>query len=317
MPRAGPRAPSSIRKRLGQEPRPASAPPADDAILSAMTPDPPGLLEASEMVRRELSADSQDFGDRGGLRVVHSSQGEQDAKADVAVLPMTRVEPIHFGFAAGHVVPTAAVDLLLVEESVLDERVQMVPRGADGQAKRPRDGSEVVPREETQMVVDLSTDRMLEPYPEAQTDQERATSIRQVAGACPGSRPGEDADRPDCAGKRVVPPLRPIHEKSSPRHSFSLTYFKPAVTKTSRPAAARSGSMARFDLGGPRFDTLKSRCRCSGQTRNEFAGRFSNAALADVPRGDDEDERLRAQLRGDGVPGPPRAREHPESRPPH
>src|SRR6266571_3211412 len=128
-----------------------------------MTPDPTGLLEASEMVRRELASECEDFGDRGGLRVVHSSQGEQDAKTDVAVLPMTRVEPIHFGFAAGHVVPTSAVGLLLVEESVLDERVQMVPRGADGQAKRPRDGSEVVPREEAQMVVDLSTDRMLEP----------------------------------------------------------------------------------------------------------------------------------------------------------
>src|SRR5437899_10883312 len=202
-----------------------------------MTPDPPGLLEASEMVRRELSADSQDFGDRGGLRVVHSSQGEQDAKADVAVLPMTRVEPIHLGFAAGHVVPTSAVDLLLVEESVLDERVQMVPRGADGQAKRPRDGSEVVPREETQMVVDLSTDRMLEPHQDAQTDQERAPSIRQVAGACPGRRPDEHADRPDCAGKPVVPPLRPIHENPSPRPSFSLMYFKPAVTTISGPAA--------------------------------------------------------------------------------
>src|SRR5207245_4383120 len=189
-------------------------------------------------------------GDRGGLRVVPSSQGEPDSKADVAVLPVTGVEPIHFGFAAGHVVPTAAVDLLLVEESVLDERVQMVPRGADGQAKRPRDGSEVVAREETQMVVDLSTDRMLEPHQEAQTDQERAPSIRQVAGACPGRRPDEHANRPDRAGKRVVPPLRPIHEKSSPRHSFSLTYFIPAVTKTSGTAAARSGSMARFDLGG-------------------------------------------------------------------
>src|SRR3989441_1474146 len=235
--RAGPRTPSSIRKRLGQEPRPASAAPADDAILSAMTPNPPGLLEASEMVRRELSADSQDFGDRGGLGVVHSSQGEQDAKADVAVLPMNRVEPLHFRFTAGPVVPTAALDLLLVEESVLDERVQMVPRGADGQAKRPRDGSEVVAREETQMVVDLSTDRMLEPHQEAQTDQERAPSIRQVAGACPGRRPDEHADRPDRAGKRVVPPLRPIHENPSPRHSFSPTYFKPVVTKISGPAA--------------------------------------------------------------------------------
>src|SRR3989442_15130158 len=203
-----------------------------------MTPDPTGLLEASEMVRRELSTDSQDFGDRGGLRGVHSSQGGQDAKAGVAGLPMTRGEPIHFGFTAGHVVPTAAVDLLLVEESVLDERVQMGPRGADGQAKRPRDGSEVVAREETQMVVDLSTDRMLEPHQEAQTDQERAPSIRQAAGACPGRCPHEHAHRPDRAGKRVDPPLRPIHENPYPRHSFSLTYFKPAVTNTSAPAAA-------------------------------------------------------------------------------
>src|SRR5207245_9797715 len=127
---------------------------------------------------------------------------------------------------------------------------------------------------ETKMDANLTKDPMLERHQEAQTDQEQDPSIRQVAAACPGRRRDEHADRPDCADKRVVPPLRPIHEKSSPRHSFSLTYFKPAVTKTSGPAAARSGSTARFDLGGPRFDTLKSRCRCSGQTRNEFAGRF-------------------------------------------
>src|SRR2546428_12537691 len=98
MPRAGPRTPSSIRKRLGREPRPASAPPADDAILSAMTPDPPGLLEASEMVRRELSADSQDFGDRGGLRGVRSSQGGRGGEAGVGGLPMMGGERDLFGF---------------------------------------------------------------------------------------------------------------------------------------------------------------------------------------------------------------------------
>src|SRR2546428_13875949 len=97
-----------------------------------MTPNPPGLLEASEMVRRELSADSQDFGDRGGPRVVHSSQGEQDAKADGAVLPMTRVEPIHLRFPAGPAGPPAALALLLVTESGSDQPAPMVPRGARG-----------------------------------------------------------------------------------------------------------------------------------------------------------------------------------------
>src|SRR3989441_7148009 len=108
MPRAGPRTPSSIRKRLGREPRPASAPPADDAILSAMTPDPPGLLEASEMERRELSADSQDFGDRGGPRGDHPSEGEQEAKAERAGPPMTRSEPICLRFHARPARPTQA-----------------------------------------------------------------------------------------------------------------------------------------------------------------------------------------------------------------
>jgi len=80
---------------------------------------------------------------------------------------MASVEPVHLGFSAGNVVATAAVDLLFVEETVLDQRVQVVPRRAHGQAKGPGDGPEVVAGQKTQMVVDLSTDRVLEPDQEA------------------------------------------------------------------------------------------------------------------------------------------------------
>jgi len=135
-----------------------------------MAADAPGFLEAPEMIRRELSADSHDLGDRRGLRGLHLSQREQDAKTNVAVFPVACVEPVHLGFSAGHVIPTAAIDLLFVDESVLDERIQVVPRGADGQTKRPGDGSEMVPWKQTKMVVDLSTNRMLESRQEAQTD---------------------------------------------------------------------------------------------------------------------------------------------------
>jgi len=83
---------------------------------------------------------------------------------------MTSVEPVHLGFSAGNVVATAAVDLLFVEETVLDQRVQVVARRADGQAKGPGDGPEVVAGQKSQMVVDLSTDRVLEPDQEAQAD---------------------------------------------------------------------------------------------------------------------------------------------------
>src|SRR5437879_12016399 len=85
---------------IGQEPRPASAPRAHDAITSALTPYSPGLLQAAQMVRRELSADSQDSGDRSGWRALQPSQGAQNAKADVAVLPMESAAPGHPGVTA-------------------------------------------------------------------------------------------------------------------------------------------------------------------------------------------------------------------------
>src|SRR5207253_10287770 len=55
-----------------------------DSIGRAMTSDAPGLFEASEMVRSELPADAQHLGDLGRLRVLHASEGEQHAGADVA-----------------------------------------------------------------------------------------------------------------------------------------------------------------------------------------------------------------------------------------
>ena len=59
---------------------------------------------------------------------------------------------------------------LFVDEAIFDKGVEVVPRRTDRKAKGPRDGSEVVPGEETQMVVDLSTDRMLESGQQAQAD---------------------------------------------------------------------------------------------------------------------------------------------------
>src|SRR2546427_9924544 len=122
----------------------ASSSARDDSIGRAMTSDAPGLLEAPEMVRRELPADAEHLGDLRGLRVLHPSEREQHTEADVAILPVPRIEPVHLGFSAGHVVPAPAVDLLLVDESVLDQRVQVVPRGADRQPEGPRDGPERV-----------------------------------------------------------------------------------------------------------------------------------------------------------------------------
>src|SRR5438552_17720957 len=76
-----------------------------DSIGRAMTSDAPGLFEASEMVRSELPADAQHLGDLGRLRVLHASEGEQHAGADVAVLPVPRIQPVDLGFPAGHVIP--------------------------------------------------------------------------------------------------------------------------------------------------------------------------------------------------------------------
>src|SRR5947209_1585307 len=188
----------------------------DDSIGRTMTPDAPGLLEAPEMVRRELPADAEHLGDLRGLRVLHPSEREQHTEADVAILPVPRIEPVHLGFSAGHVVSAPAVDLLLVDEPVLDQGVQVVPRGADRQAEGPRDGPEMVAWERAQMGVDLPTDGMLESGQEAESDQERASPVRQHPRARSGGRPDEHADRPDSARIGVIPPAPPLHENLNP-----------------------------------------------------------------------------------------------------
>src|SRR5207247_4967281 len=106
-------------------------------------------------------------------------------------------------------------DFLFVDDTVLDQRVQVVSRGPDREAKRPRDRTEVVPGQQPQMVVDLSTNRMLESRQQTQADQE-TPSIRQVATARPGGRPDKHADRAERSGERVLPPPPPIHEKTLP-----------------------------------------------------------------------------------------------------
>src|SRR3989442_14523290 len=89
--------------------------------------------------------------------------------------------------------------------------------------------------------------------------------------------------------------------KPSPRHSFSPTYFKPAVTKDFRRRGRAAGSTFRFDLGESRLNPLKRHRRCGRKPRDEFADRLSNVALGDGLRGDDEEERLRAEFRSDDL----------------
>jgi len=251
------------------------------------------------MIRRELPADSQHLGDHRGLRAVHLSQGKQHAKADIAVLPVARVQAVHLEFAAVDVVPGAAVDFLFVDDTVLDQRVQVVSRGPNREAKRPRDRTEVVPGQQTQMVVDLSTNRMLESRQQTQADQE-TPSIRQVATARPGGRPDKHADRAERSGERVLPPPPPIHEK--PCLSFIPNdVFQASGGKDFVHGRCALESTFRRDLRGARFHALKSRCGCSAQMGDEFADGFANVPMADRLRGDDEEERLRPDLRCDDL----------------
>src|SRR5438093_12031272 len=278
---------------------PASATAAHDAILGAVTPDSAGFLEAPQMIGRELPADSQDLGDHRGLRVVHLSQGEQHAKADIAVLPVARVQAVHLEFAAGDVVPGAAVDFLFVDEALLDQRVQVVSRGPNREPKRPRDRTEVVPGQQTQMVVDLSTNRMLESRQQTQADQE-TPSIRQVATARPGGRPDKHADRAEPSGKRVLPPPPPIHTK--PCLSFIPNdVFKASGGKDFAHGRWALESASRRDLRGARFHALKSRCGCSAQMGDEFAYGLANVPMDVRLRCYDEVASLRPDLRCDDL----------------
>src|SRR2546430_17038788 len=95
--RSPPRVPARALERrvnprtIGSELKPASAPAAHDTIPSAVTPDPPGLLEAPEEISRELTPDAQAFSDRCGLRALHPPQLGQQAYAIVKVIPRPRV----------------------------------------------------------------------------------------------------------------------------------------------------------------------------------------------------------------------------------
>src|SRR2546422_59357 len=79
-----------------------------------------------------------------------------------------------------------------------------------------RDAPEMVAWEQAQMVVDLPADGMLESGQEAESDQQRASPVRQHPRARSGGRPDEHADRPDSARIGVIPPAPPLHENLNP-----------------------------------------------------------------------------------------------------
>src|SRR5207245_4197781 len=122
----------------------------------------------------------------GGLSAVHSFQGEQDPNADIAVLPVACVQPVHLRLSPGHVVSSATIDSLFVDESVLDQGVEVVTRRADREPQRPRDGPEMIARKQAQVIVDLPTNGVLESREQAETNQERASPVRDVASARSG-----------------------------------------------------------------------------------------------------------------------------------
>src|SRR2546427_199472 len=86
----------------------------------------------------------------------------------------------------------------------------------DHETQGPGDGPEMVSREQAEMIVDLAADGMLESGQETESDQQRATSVRQVPRARSGGRPNEHADRPDGARIGVIPPAPPLHENLNP-----------------------------------------------------------------------------------------------------
>src|SRR5213594_157817 len=75
---------------------------------------------------------------------------------------------------------------------------------------------QMVAWEQAQMVVDLPADGMLESGQEAESDQQRASPVRQHPRARSGGRPDEHADRPDGARIGVIPPAPPLHENLNP-----------------------------------------------------------------------------------------------------
>jgi hypothetical protein len=134
---------------------------ADEPKQRALAPHASRFLEAGQMVRDELPADSEGPRDRGGLRSLEPTKGCEDPKADVPELPMSRVETMHFRLAARHVISGSTVRVFLEHEAVAEERVQVVARRAHREIQGTRDGAEMVSGKSTEVIVDPTANRMI------------------------------------------------------------------------------------------------------------------------------------------------------------
>src|SRR5207302_5555900 len=77
-----------------------------------------------------------------------------------------------------------AVRVLLVDESVPEERVQMVAGRADREIQGPRHGSEVVSRKSTEVVVDPTAHRMIQAGHQPEGQEERRRLRRDAHPEC-------------------------------------------------------------------------------------------------------------------------------------
>ncbi len=128
----------------------AAVPPLDEAEL----------LEAGEVVRRELAAGPQGAGHGGGPRDTEAADREEDAKADVPVLPMLLVQPVPLreGAAADGVEPPLRLLPLADDEAAANQLPEVVAGRAQVEAQGARDRAQVVPGEAEEVLVDPPAD---------------------------------------------------------------------------------------------------------------------------------------------------------------
>ena len=194
------------------------------------------------MIGYELSTCPEDFRDRRRLRVLHLSQGHQDAKAQVAILPVAGIEPVHLGLSLRDIVSGLSIDPLFVDEPVLQEFIEMVPGRADGEAQRPNNGSEMISREEPQVVVDLTTHGMVESRQESQAEEERRTPTRKIARVRSRCREHQHAEGSDGADERVPFVHQAIEHDPSPTTFIRSVVFQCYACQRRGDLRARPGA---------------------------------------------------------------------------
>ena len=134
--------------------------------LPAVAAHEEGVLEAGEVVGRELATDPDALRDPRDPRPGISDHHEEDAEPEVPVAPVLHEELVPIGRGRGslRIIAASTVRLFQPHEAVPHEDLEVVCRRPEREAEGPGDRSEMVSGEAEEVLVDVPTGRMVEAH---------------------------------------------------------------------------------------------------------------------------------------------------------